>query len=107
MQKKKQICLKLGHKKQSSKSHSGNEGARTRGRWGHSGNKNSKNNQVNHKIFIKLIIVHNDALFELNLAIICFVCFNNSQVLVSYLKKHKISICLKCGVQNFGKNSIY
>ena len=66
-----------------------------------------KNDKVNHKIFIKLIIVHIDALFELNLAIICSVCFNNSQVLVSYLKKHKISICLICGVQNFGKNSIY
>ena len=43
------------------KSHSGNEGARTRDKWGHSGNEVAKNKQRKHNYYIKLMIVDIDA----------------------------------------------
>ena len=55
----------------SSKSHSGNESARTRDRLGHSGNEGAKKKkQRKYNFCIKLIIGDIDALFELYLAII-------------------------------------
>ena len=75
-----QNSWKWGCKILSWKRLSGNEGARTRDRWGHSGNEGAKNEQRKYKFCIKHIIVEIDALFELYLAIICSMYINTSQI---------------------------